>query len=189
MSTIQEKFLLVQIRQQQDAASFSKLYEMLSEPIYRFIYFKVDDQDLAQDLTAEVFLKCWKELTAQERSEVKHLRAFVYTIARNVVIDFYRSKENRQSSQSVGLDQVQDHPLTDAAYKAVEAKIESEQLLVVLKRLKSSYQEVIVLRHVEGLSLKEISQVMKRTPTSTRVLLHRANQALKREYDQTSSTT
>ncbi len=184
VSKIQEKFLLLQIQQQQDAASFGKVYELLSEPIFRFIYFKIDDEEMAKDLTAEVFLKCWRDLTKSGRGEVKHLRAYFYTVARNMVIDHYRAREQGTEAGTLSFEQVKVEPVSNSMEEQVERIVDGVLVMSIVKRLKASYQEVIILKHVEGLSLSEIAIVIKKTPVATRVLLHRANLALKREYAQ-----
>ena len=82
-------------------------------------------------------------------------------------------------------------PVPDAenVHQKVEARIDSEFVLEFVKKLKESYQEIIILRHIEELSLAEISKILGKSPVSTRVLLHRANQALKREYEQATTTS
>ncbi|MBI4121888.1 MAG: sigma-70 family RNA polymerase sigma factor [Parcubacteria group bacterium] len=188
MNKLQEKFLLLQIQRQQDADSFTKVYELLFDPLYRFIYFKVSDEEVAKDITAEVFLKCWRDLTKAGSSDVKHLRAYFYTVARHMVIDFYRSREQGTEAGTLPFGQVKNEPVTDSMRTTVEQSVDSRRVMEVIKRLKISYQEVLVLRYVEGLSLSEIAHVIGKTPVATRVLLHRANAALKREYEQSSQT-
>ena len=173
-----EKYLLLQLQQQPDEASFSEIYEYLVEPLYRFIFFKVSDAERAQDLTSEVFLKCWRELK-EKRVVIKHLRPYFYRTARNLVVDYYRQK-----SENLPLEAAIDHPSTETGHQEVEAKIDSDQVLQIVRRLKSSYQEIILLHYVDEMTLSEISQILNKTPVATRVLLHRANQALKREYEQ-----
>lgn len=173
-----EKYLLLQIQQQADEASFTEIYEVLVDPLYRFIYFKIGDAERAQELTSDVFLKCWRELTGK-RTQVTHLRAYFYMTARNLVIDFYRQK-----SGDVPLEEAAQVPSSDEPTRAVETRIDSQRILQVVRRLKSSYQEIILLHYVDGMTLREISHVLQKSPVATRVLLHRANQALKREYEQ-----
>lgn len=173
-----EKYLLLQIQQQADEASFTEVYEHLADPLYRFIFFKIGDSERAKELTSDVFLKCWRGLT-EKRTTVKHLRAYFYMTARNLVIDFYRQKTGE-----VSLDEAMMVPSTEDTIGQVEIRLDSDRVLQVVRRLKSSYQEVILLHYVEDLSLREISHILQKSPVATRVLLHRANQALKREYEQ-----
>lgn len=182
MSKIQEKILLLRIQHQRDADSFAKLYELLAEPIYRFIYFKVSDDETAKDLTSEVFTKCWRELVAAEGKQIKHLKAYLYRMARNMVVDHYRKKEVIVVSQEFVLS-TDAQPHDDQGMKQVQQKIDGQKMLALMHALKSSYQEILLLRYVEDLSLTEIAHIIQKSPVSTRVLLHRANQALKREYE------
>ena len=184
MNKVQQKLLLLQIRNRCDAESFTKLYEWLVNPLYRYIYFKVSDPELARDLTSEVFLKAWKRLTKlverKEELEVKQLRAYFYTVARNLVIDHYRYQANFQEDSlesAVGL------PSSSQPLEEIELTLEVKQIMALIKNLKDSYQEVLLLRYVEDLGISEIARVMQKTPLSTRVLLHRAGMALKREYE------
>lgn len=186
MKKIREKYLLVRIQQDKDADSFSQVYNYLVEPIYRFVYFKVSDTETARDLTAEVFLKCWKELTSsrQGKVQIQHLRAYFYKTARHLVIDYYRSS---QQTKELPIQEGIPIPDVENVHQKVEARIDSEFVLEFVKKLKESYQEIIILRHIEELSLAEISKILGKSPVSTRVLLHRANQALKREYEQATT--
>lgn len=170
--------MLLQIQQQADEASFTEIYEVLVDPLYRFIYFKIGDAERAEELTSDVFLKCWRELT-QKRGQIKHLRAYFYMTARNLVVDFYRSK-----SDNAPIEAAAQVPSSDTPIRDVEVRVDSERILQIVRRLKSSYQEIIVLHYVDGMNLKEISHVLQKSSVATRVLLHRANQALKREYEQ-----
>lgn len=182
MSKIQEKLLLLQIQHQRDAASFTKLYELLAEPIYRFIFFKVSDEEIAKDITSEVFVRTWRELSNQQAGEVKHLKAYVYRIARNLVVDHYRKKETL--TLTVSLEEAEQVPAPGAnLQETIEVKLDSERMLALMANLKTSYQEVLLLRYTEDLSITEIAHIIQKSPVSTRVLLHRANQALKREYE------
>lgn len=186
MKKAREKYLLIRIQRYQDAQSFSEVYQLLVEPIYRFIYFKVSNKEIAQDLTSEVFLRCWRDLIGRgEKEPVQHLKAYFYQIARNLVIDHYRSRERKVE---VPVEYYEVEIADQEVQRKVEEKVDSYIILKLVRKLKESYQEVIILRHVEGLSTREIARVLEKTPVSTRVLLHRANQALKREYEKTAIT-
>jgi len=178
-----EKILLVKIQKYQDKESFTELYQALIDPLYRFIFFKVNDAELAQDLVAEVFLRGWREMTGEKATRVKHLKAFFYTIARHLVIDYYRSTARQKEVQLLENEGPAVAISSSEPLHEVEVKIESEQILKLVNLLKASYQEIIILRHIEELSLTEISRIIQKSPVATRVLLHRANKALKREYD------
>lgn len=180
MNKAQEQLLLIRIQRGKDPEAFSQFYEHLADPIYRFVYFKVNDKDIAQDLTAEIFLKTWKDLTKEKSSPVKHLKAYIYIVARNQVIDHYRKSAK---VQQVPLEHYDAQNQETDDHKSVQIKIDAERILKLTRKLKDSYQEIILMRHVDQLSLKEIAQIIDKTPVATRVLLHRAQKALQREYE------
>jgi len=69
---------------------FSKIYDRYIDKIYRFIFFKVNSQEIAQDLTSETFLKGWESF--KNGTKIENPQAYLYKTARNLVIDFYREK-------------------------------------------------------------------------------------------------
>ena len=180
-----EKYILARIHQYRDSDSFSEVYDLLVEPIYRFIFFKVNDKELAQDLTAEVFLKAWKGLVEDNERRVRHLKAYFYTMARNLVVDHYR-KEEKQREQP--LEEARHIPTEQNMEQGIQVAVDAHYILQYVLRLKDSYKEVLVLKYVEDLSTVEIGKVIQKTPVATRVLLHRAHKALKREYEKSTPT-
>lgn len=185
MNKVQEKYLLLQIQSKKDEKAFTRVYELLSDQIYRFIYFKVGDPDLAQELTSDVFLRSWRALTGEQSDSIKHLKAYFYQIARNIIVDHYR----KPGSSTVLLDEHIDVPAKEDAALTIQVQLDATHILQVMKSLKENYQEVIILHFVEELSIKEISSVIGKSSGATRVLLHRASQALKREYEKIAKTT
>lgn len=170
-----EKKLLFEIITRKDPESYAKLYDLYVERIYRFIYFKVSSKDEAQDLTADVFLKTWEYLTANRIPRIKSVSGLLYRVARNRVIDRYRERARKPTT---ALEEIESAVLVDYT-KAVEAKEDVRLLLDQIKGLKREYQEVIMLRFIEEMSIAEIAQAMDKTQTNVRVLIHRATKRLK----------
>ncbi|MBD3251267.1 RNA polymerase sigma factor, partial [Candidatus Uhrbacteria bacterium] len=88
MTSLIDRYLLFRIRQQQDPQAFARLYDRYVSAIFRFVMLKVPSKSDAEDITSEVFLKCWNYL--QEHHDVKQIRALLYRIARNAIADWYR---------------------------------------------------------------------------------------------------
>src|SRR3989344_6220434 len=97
-SKFQEKLLLIRL-QKKDPEAFAQIYDLYVTPVYRFIYFKVSSKQDAEDITSEVFLKIWQFVTESE-DEIENLRALIYRVARNLVIDLYRRKATRTFTQA-----------------------------------------------------------------------------------------
>ena len=92
--TLKNKLLVIQLKSK-DKEAFARVYDLYVVKIYRYIFFKVSNQNEAQDLTSEVFLKAWEYINSPSFKQVNNLNGFLYRIARNIVVDYYRQKKNR----------------------------------------------------------------------------------------------
>ncbi len=154
---------------------FSKIYDSYVESIYRFISIKVSSQEIAEDLTSEVFLKTWKSF--QQEAQIKNPRAYLYTTARHLVIDFYRTNKE---VRTISIEDIKE--IEDIAPPIEEQERQNASLEIVQQRLKAlreDYQNVIVWRYMDGLSTGEIAKMLGKSKGATRVLLHRALEQLK----------
>jgi len=171
-SKLEEKLLGLRL-QKKDPEAFAKIYDLYVIAIYRFIYFKVSSAQDAEDLTSEVFLKAW-QYARQSEEVIENLRAFIYKVARNLVIDFYRQRAKREyNADDEVLLNVKDER-QQSLLSAIEAKVELNNIEKVLRNLKEEYREILVLRYLEDLSIGEISKVLDKSKGSIRVLIHRA---------------
>lgn len=175
-SSLEEKSLLYKVQADKDPDAFALLYDQYVEPIYRFIYFKISHQEEAEDVTGEVFLKCWQYLVAGNASEVRSFSALIYTIARNQIIEVYRHRAKRPESP---LDENVEQSDGGIAARALAAREDVDKLLIVLRKLKQEYQEVLLLRYVEDFSIGEIARITGKSGTNVRVTIHRALKKLK----------
>lgn len=156
---------------------FAKLYDKNVDAIYRFVYFKVNSEEMAQDLTSEAFMKAW-QVFQREGSNIENPRAFVYRTARNLVIDYYRRKAR---TETVSIDNFSLPEQGQGLEEKILINSDFEQVKKALSSLREDYQSVITMHYVEGMSQKEISKTMKRSQGAIRVLLHRALASLKQE--------
>lgn len=157
-----------------DAEAFASLYQSYVDRVYRFIFFRVGESRLAEDLTSQTFLKAWESLG---RYQIRGLpfAAWLFRIARNKVIDNYRVSKETVSLEAALLTQPDPHGKVD---EKVEGHLEVEQLRVALRRLTEEQRQVLTLKFIEGLSTKEISQIMGKQEGAIRALQMRGLQAL-----------
>lgn len=183
--SLHEKLLLYRVRVKKDPEAFGSIYDEYATRIYRFVYFKVSSEEEAQDLTADVFLKAWQYLLDESGKDVRNLGALLYGIARNRVIDFYRS---RAVKETVSLSEEAEDKLADERHldEKTEAKIDVELLGRQLRSLKDEYREVLVLRYLDEMSISEIADVLDKPAGNVRVLIHRALEAIKKHVRQES---
>ncbi len=167
---------LIEFAQNGEAEAFGELYERHMQTIFRFIYARMDSRQDAEDLTEEVFLRVWQALPDYKEQGVPFL-AFLFRIARNAVIDYYRS-----SSRSGYQDSIEDTIIQDFKSDPSElalSNLEHQEIRQVLDNLRDDYRMVLVLRFLSELSPEETAQVMGRSIGAVRVLQHRALSALR----------
>jgi RNA polymerase sigma-70 factor, ECF subfamily len=160
-----------------DREAYGVLYEQHAPLVYRFLVTNTNNVQEAEDLTEEVFIRVWRALAGYEPSEFP-FSAFVFRVARNLLIDTYRSQRRIEPPMSIDEHNL-DETLADAS-QALTGKMEFEELYAALQRLREDYREILVLRFIDDLSIDEVSQVMNRSPGAVRVLQHRALAALRK---------
>lgn len=158
---------------------FSKIFDNCIDRIYRFIYIKVNSEEIAQDLTSETFLKCWESFKAshsQEGQKIENPQAFLYKIARNLVIDHYREKGRTQVVSAECASIIDPRPSVEE--KAI-FNSDLERIKAALVGLNEDYQNVIVWHYLDDLPIPEIARMMDKSEDTARVTLHRALKSLK----------
>jgi RNA polymerase sigma-70 factor (ECF subfamily) len=158
---------------------FSSLYDNNVEKIYRFSLLKVGSKEAAEEITSETFLKAWKFFKKQGTiNRVENTQAFLYKIAGNIVIDYYRKSAK---IKTVSIDKF-DLPDSIDIHENAEIKSDFDNVRAVLATMKEDYQQVIICRHIEGMDIPEISKIMNKSEGATRAILHRALTELKSKF-------
>ncbi len=157
-----------------DPDALRALHDRFYEPVYRYVRFKVGDPHIAEDLTSEVFVRV---LEALKRGKVWHTTpdAWIFGIARNVVADHYRKKGRHVE---VVLDERLAVPSEESPVQHVMAAEQHEELAQAITLLTDEQRDVILLRFMEGLSIKAVAEVLNKTPGAVKGLQYRALRAL-----------
>ena len=156
-----------------DSLAFSQVYDAYADAIFRFIFFKVSNKEDAEDLTARVFLKVWDFVRRKEASGAQ-FKALLYTVARNLVIDYYRAKRT-----DIAIEEAENIQSQYDLEHIVAVKNDFEQATETLKCIKIEYREVIMMRFIEELSISEIAEILNKKEVAVRVLIHRAIKSAK----------
>jgi RNA polymerase sigma-70 factor (ECF subfamily) len=154
-----------------DQYSFGEFYQLHLNEIYRYIFFRVNDHNEAEDLTAKAFLEAWESLTGTRRGEkIKNIRAWIYRIARNKVTDYQRTRKPQEP-----IDDNPDKKLqSDWLERELDDLVISRKLAQGVRQLQANYQEVIILRFINQMSHAEVAEIMNITESHVRVLQYRA---------------
>jgi RNA polymerase sigma-70 factor (ECF subfamily) len=176
-----EVFRLVERAQAGDAEAFGLIYDRYLDAVFRFIYFRVGNRQLAEDLTSETFLRALRRIgsfTWQGRD----LGAWLVTIARNLVADHFKSGKYRlevTTSDVLDADR-EERGIEGSPETAVVGHITNVALLTAVKQLNPEQQECIVLRFLLGFSVAETAQSMGKNDGAIKALQYRAVRALAR---------
>jgi len=160
---------------------FDVIYIRYSDKVYRYLYFQTRDPYLAEDITAEVFLRTWKNW-----KKIKHdfIQALLFKIAKNILIDYWRKQKNKkefslETSMEEGFDPSYDEDLIEKIHKDDSIKDVQKALSLLPDNLK----EVVILRFMEELSAKEAAEILNTTEGNIRVLQYRALIKLKEVFN------
>ncbi|MFH1838179.1 MAG: RNA polymerase sigma factor [Candidatus Kuenenbacteria bacterium] len=177
MFKIREKFILWRI-QQGEIKPFEEIYDYYAPKIYKFIYFKVSSVEDAEDLASQTFIKFLKYLTKKQK--INNLQALLYSIAKNLVIDFYRQKKQVSLFDDKIKDKMIDEKsLIENLNSTLDLTLEIENIKKALEKLNNEDKEIIILRFINDLSIKEIAKILNKSQNNTKVFLHRALRRLK----------
>lgn len=154
---------------------FGELYDQFLPQIYRFVYLKVMNRQDAEDICHQVFLSAWTNM--RNYKDIGYsFSTWLYRIARNAVIDFYRTKKIHIELASIE-DVLPDG--TDLVSQ-LGATLATEKVLAAFPRLTDEQREVIIMSYIEELDNTEIAEAMEKSEGAIRVLKHRALESLKR---------
>jgi RNA polymerase sigma-70 factor (ECF subfamily) len=166
-----------------DSSAFGSLYDHYLPQIYRFIVIKVGSREEAEDITHHVFLSAWTKVRTY-RHRGHPFSSWLYQIARNMVIDHYRSRKD-----DISLDKLDPESsiIPAVAQFDLSIKMQLEKVHVAIKELKPDYQDVIILRFVEDLPLKETAAILKKSEGAVKLAQHRAIKELKKKLGDESA--
>lgn len=148
---------------------FSKLYDEYIDKIYKFVYLKTYQKEISEDLTSEIFLKAVKNL---EKFDIEKkdtsFKSWIYRIARNTVIDFYRTKKEEVSIENA-LEKWEEINF----WKDIDNKDKIKEILEFLETLKKEHKEILIMRLWENLSFKEIAEITWKSEDNCKKIVSR----------------
>lgn len=172
--SLEEEARLIRKAAAGQADAFARLYDAYVDDVYRFIFYRVGNEQTAEDLTSQLFLKAWDHLGRYESRGVR-FSAWLFQIARNMVIDYYRTRKETVALEPNAV--TKPDPAANVA-KSVEKKLEGEWLRSMLQQLTAEQREVLTLKFINGLDTKEVAQIMNRKQGAIRALQMRGLKAL-----------
>ena len=142
-------------------------YDEYADAVFRMCYGKTSNREEAKDMTQEVFTRVWVRVSGGGE-EIENLRAFIFTVARNLIKDYYKKKKPI-------LERDLPEGALDAIPTAADQSMRSEgaHMLATLQFLKDPYREALMLHLVEGIPIGEIAELLGERPNTISVRVKR----------------
>ncbi|OGG48947.1 hypothetical protein A3G63_01810 [Candidatus Kaiserbacteria bacterium RIFCSPLOWO2_12_FULL_52_8] len=158
---------------------FIQLYNNEADSIFRFCLLRISDREAAVDIVQDTFMRYWEVLARQEE-EIRNGRAFLFAIARNRIIDWYRKKKPL-SLESLAEESGADVEIfMDTAQKEeIEMAHEAKFLMEKIRDIDPLYQQSVYLRFVESLGPKEIAEILGLSVNVVSVRIYRGIKQLR----------
>lgn len=173
MDRVEEQRLLKQA-QRGSADAFSALYRAHVQTVFRYIYHRVNNVQLAEDLTGDVFTRALTGLS-NYRDVGKPFIAWLYSIAHARVVDYYRRAKKQTNDDDEVIERIAVTPDMD---RAIIQRQVIKALREALAQLTDEQQQVVVLRFIEGYPIEQVADIMGKNANAIKALQHRAMRSL-----------
>lgn len=161
---------------------FTEIYEKESDALFRYCFMRVHDREKAIDIVQDIFTELWKAYNAGMK--IEYQRAYLFTLAHNRIIDWYRKKKSESldvllenDNGSKLFDPADEHMHSDIVFSA-----EAKRVLKTMEKLEPIYRDVLYLRFTEDLTPAEIGKIINETANTVSVRITRGLEKLKEQF-------
>ena len=172
----QEINQLARAAKEGDSGAFGQLFDELPDSVYRFLTFRLRDDEQAKDLLSQIWLEAWQSL--RRYNPDRSFRTWLFAIARYNLIDHYR-----RYRPTVSLDAVINRSGSTDIEAEVELADEMARVVDNIDQLPELYQTVLKLKFVEELEYPEIAEITGKTENHLRVIVKRGLDKLRANYE------
>ena len=158
--------------------TFKEIYAEHNDGIFRFCLVRVSDREQALDLTQETFLRLWN--TLQKGEKIENNRAFLFTITRRLIIDWYRKKKSISLDHMIDDENIPYDVPDEKSINIKEFGAEGRFLIEKINSLPPTYRDPVYLRFVEDLSPKEIGKILYISENAASVRINRGLEELRK---------
>lgn len=154
----------------------TQAFEKYADELFRYCVFRVSDHERARELTQDTYLKAWEYM--QKGEPVRECRAFLYQILRNLIIDEYRKKKSVSLEALISDDtnEIIESMIPKSDIDEMESalnRFEAARVLVSIKKLPELYQEMLLYRYINSLTISEIATITGESENVISVRVHR----------------
>lgn len=159
---------------------FKDAYDEHSDALFRYAFYKLSDREKAKDVVQDTFVKVWEYMVSSDKvggTDISNVKALLYRIATNAIIDNYRKKKelSLESMMDDGFDPGDAHH----SHNAIIDESEADLVIKSVHALDAEDRAVILMRYIDGLTVKEIASITGQRENTVSVRIHRALKMLK----------
>ena len=167
------------MKKQSTKSIFTSIYIREADSIFRYCFFRVSNREQALDIVQETFLRYWQ--TLEQGRAVDKIKPFLFTVAHRLIIDWYRKKKSISFDDLASEEGIEEYdPASESAFADLEMASEGRFLIDSIRKLSSSYRQVVYLRFVEGLPPPEIAEMLGVSTNTASVRINRGLQELRK---------
>lgn len=159
-----------------DHSQFLAAYDQHSEAIFKHCYFRLFNRERAKEIMQDTFLRTWEQMV--KGTEIINIKAFLYRIATNLIIDDTRKKK------MLSLDALQEQGFNPSVSDTdkIFNRLDGEKLKALVHRMDPKYRDVVLLRYVNDLTVKEIAEILGISQNVISVRIHRGVKEIKKMF-------
>ncbi|WP_239333919.1 sigma-70 family RNA polymerase sigma factor [Frankia sp. CiP3] len=172
---------LVRRAQEGDNEAFGRLYDSYLELVFRYVFYRVGSRAMAEDIVSETFLRALRGIRTFTW-QGHDIGAWFITIARNLIIDHKKSRRARMEFPTDDILAAADTQLVSGPEESVLAGVTNRELIDAVQALNPEQRECVVLRFLEGLSVRETALAMSKNEGAIKALQYRAVRSLARYF-------
>jgi RNA polymerase sigma-70 factor (ECF subfamily) len=163
---------------------FLKAFEEYSDALFRHAFLRISDRERAIDIVHDTYAKVWSYVRGGNK--VESFRPFLYKVLNNLIIDEYRKTKEASLDalfEIEGVDEGSFDDLTSNNVESLAATLDGKQAFAMLEELPDTYREVLILRFIDELGPKEISNLIEESENVVSVRLHRGLRLLREKIE------
>jgi len=163
---------------------FLEAFDEYSDALFRHAFLRISDRERAIDLVHDTYTKVWSYVRSGH--QIDSFRPFLYKVLNNLIIDEYRKRKEASLDalfEQEGVDEGSFEDLSESTAESLAATIDGKKAFDLLETLPNEYREVIVLRFVDELGPKEISQLIEESENTVSVRIHRGLKLLRKAME------
>ena len=168
---------------------FLEAFELYGDALFRHAQLRISDREKAIDLVHDTYTKVWTYV--RNGHDVEQFRPFLYKVLNNLIIDEYRKRKEASLDALMEIDGIDEgtfDELSESTVESLAATIDGRKAFTVLATLPDVYREVLILRFVDELGPKEISELIEESENVVSVRIHRGLKLLRTKIEEQERT-